>query len=85
MKNRNRPAMPTKIDVDRNTCKFIPHQFDNDSFVAPGLTKLEHVAAMAMQGLIAARYGDMESDYIAQEAVEMACALFDKLEKGNEK
>ena len=45
-----------------------------------GLTKREYFAAMAMQGIIAADIEDnMDSNYIAQNAIECADALIAEL------
>tara|TARA_R110002096_G_scaffold434060_2_gene654608 strand:+ start:530 stop:733 length:204 start_codon:yes stop_codon:yes gene_type:complete len=67
MNNADMPAMP------------IPRGVYNDD--TAGLTKREHFAGLAMQGLLA-HYGDSYNHYLA--AVEFADALLKALEQDNE-
>lgn len=82
MKNSDMPAMPCSQTASRDREEMLPYQFGNDDFVVPGLTKREHFAAMAMQGLCAdptlvgATTGDL-----ARGAVKAADALLEELEK----
>ena len=66
--NANKPAMPVKIKSAFNYCVYL------------GLTKREYFAAMAMQGLIA-QGGYDRFDNLAEDAVNQADALLERLEK----
>ncbi|MBN5028239.1 hypothetical protein JY419_02210 [Stenotrophomonas maltophilia] len=71
MKNADMPAIgPARLaGEDRFAC-------------APGLTKRELIAAMAMQGLVASgKAWDGPMGWIGEEAVRIADALLDTLEK----
>ena len=85
MNNADSPAMPSKVTLNRKTREFQPWQFDNDSFVESGLTKREHFAGLAMQGMIASPIGKLKNIYsaydMAEAAVEQADALLKELEK----
>ena len=50
----------------------------------PGLTKREHFAAMAMQGLLSGAHFQAPLDELCQQSVEVADALIKELNKGNE-
>ena len=79
--------MPSKISVNRDTDVPDPYQFDNNGFVAPGLTKREHFAAMAMQGLLSATDASGEwsgTGSAAGQAVIEADALLAALEADDE-
>jgi len=69
MINSDMPAMP---------CTVKPEYQYQDS----GLTKREHFAGLAMQGLIAA--GHKMEIRVAVDSLEMADALLAELEKGND-
>ena len=69
MDNGNQPAMPS------------PH-FENDYL--QGLTKREHFAGLAVQGLIAQSYGPRTVKEIAFESLAMADALLKELEQDND-
>jgi len=88
MKNRDETAQPSKISIDRNNDRFVPWQFEIDSFVSPGLTKLETAAIAAMQWLCSACESNGEWSHdaktVAETAVQYANALFDELEKSHE-
>ena len=52
----------------------------NNNYISTGLTKREYFAAMAMQGLLA-NYGSSYSVQNTMEAVYMADALIEELNK----
>ena len=52
----------------------------NNNYISTGLTKREYFAAMAMQGLLS-HYGTSYSVQNTMEAVYMADALIDELNK----
>lgn len=76
MKNGNMPAAPTiYADMGHNGQREI--FCDNQ-----GLTKREHFAAIAIQGMIACEYGaKVSAAQWARDAVEVADALLAELEK----
>ncbi len=76
MKNADTPAMPM---ADR----MIPEEGAAIEVVGHyGLTKREHFAAMAMQGLITLKGSDcMDKDTTARQCVSMADALLKELDK----
>jgi len=85
MKNGNMPAAPTIGTINRVTQAFDETQVDNNDFMLFGLTKREHFAAMAIQGMIACEYGaKVSATQWARDAVEVADALLAELEKQNE-
>ena len=83
MRNADMPAMPCKQTVSRDSDEMIPYQFGNHDFVTPGLTKREHFAAMAMQGLLASwgQHDVAAADEIVSDAVTFADALLAELER----
>jgi len=80
MNNADMPAMPCSQTIDRDNDKTIPHQFGNNDFVVPGLTKREHFAAMALQGILSASEGRVTADHSCK-AVKVADALLNELEQ----
>lgn len=78
MLNSDMPAMP-QAWVDKEYWKdFMEGTYGG----APcGLTKREHFAAMAMQGLLAGDAGEMEDDVIARFSISQADALLSALEQ----
>ncbi len=88
MENRDQTAQPSKVSVDRQNDRFIPWQFENDSFVSPGLTKREYAAIAAMQGLVSnmplmealINSEECTGEAVSRMAVGHADALFDELE-----
>ena len=81
MNNSDMPAMPSRKDIlDEDgsfpcgsTPLYIEHQ---------GLTKREHFAGLAMQGLITLKGSDcQDSDITAKQCVRMADALLKELDK----
>jgi hypothetical protein len=59
----------------------MPEKYGHPSFEGIGLTKREHFAAMAMQGLLASTESHYSSVNISQQSVKMADALLNELEK----
>ena len=83
MSNSNMPAMPTD-DIDNQLSRS--NESGGRFQESRGLTKLEHFAGLAMQGLMAS-YGQHDvTDYdeIASDSVMAAKALLAELEKGND-
>ena len=73
MDNGDMPAMPAKI-MEQVSSR---HSMQTE---ATGLTKREHFAAMAMQGLITLKgSGCMDKDITAIQCVRMADALLKEL------
>lgn len=73
MNNADMPAMPVTLN---------PGEAWGEAGQAPdGLTKREHIAAMAMQGLLANPDYDPRAGYLAEEAVTYANALLAELER----
>ena len=70
MNNADMPAQPVKLSYG----KAYPWDFDNS-----GLTKREHFAGLAMQGLLA-HYGNANAESCAPCAVALADALLKELE-----
>jgi len=64
-----------------------PDTKENPQFNHPhfGLTKREHFAAMAMQGIVSHCYKDHPDQRIAESAVMMADALIEALNKTEKK
>ena len=82
MKNQDMPAMPVAGKIDLPA----PRRGDplgSYKCEAHGLTKLEHFAGMAMQGLCASEVADFAFTDIAlaETAVLRAKALLEELEK----
>ena len=80
MSNSNMPAMPVTamedvLSEDGSYCGEVEKTH-------PGLTKLEHFAGLAMQGLITLKGSDCQNaDQTAMQCVRMAKALLAQLEK----
>lgn len=74
MNNSDLPAMPNQTQYGKNggVCNL-------SDITGPGLTKREHFAAMAMQGMVTNVVG-VNYDLVATDAVEMANALLKALE-----
>jgi hypothetical protein len=74
MNNADIPAMPVNAHDYHNNGGY-----ECESF---GLTKREHFAAMAIQGLITLKGSDcMDKDITAKQCVAMADALLKELER----
>ena len=84
MSNADMPAMPQPVTLDA-------YCFNGDITVAPdydtdymGLTKREHFAGLAMQGMIASPIGKLKDVFngtsLANAAVDQADALLKALE-----
>jgi len=82
MNNADMPAMPSEFKYHNPQAKRDYHEMNS------GLTKREHFAAMAMQGMLnnAGRngYEFTNQEIIADDAVNMANALLKALESSNE-
>jgi hypothetical protein len=74
VKNADMPAMPiSEEETDR---------FNEGVLIYTGLTKREHFAAMAMQGILAGNvWNEVTMDSPESEAVRLADALLAELEK----
>ena len=72
------PAMPQPIAANEN--EFLDtNEYNKDN---AGLTKREHFAGLAMQGLITLKGADcMDKDITARQCVRMADALLAELDK----
>jgi len=83
MKNSDMPAMPAG-EIDRTTPKGRDPR-RNYTRDANGLTKREHFAAMAMQGILSNPRWEGKDDYLAYQvassAVRYADALLAELER----
>ena len=85
MDNRNKPAQPGEVAIDRKTGQMVSRQIDNDAFIEPGLTKLETLAMQIYVVGIRMGNGNGSGDPdLAMEAIRKANVFFDQLEKGNE-
>lgn len=88
MKNADLPAMPV-VNGDNEPAEF-DRPFYRNSNLATGLTKLEAFTKAAMQGLLAGGYcvSDGNGRYrlkdVPAEAVNIARAVLDELEKQND-
>jgi len=72
MENKNQSAFPV----------FLQEGLSSNSHVDIGLTKREHFAAMAMQGILAGgRSWTSDSDAVAKDAVIYADKLLKQLEQ----
>jgi len=80
MNNADKPAMPLRgVDGGIFSCR---DGYLEQADIASGLTKREHFAAMAMQGILA-KYGPDEQRHetTATDAIDLADALLAELEK----
>jgi hypothetical protein len=81
MKNSDMPAMPVTADggevLSGKCMENGPLTYQRDCI---GLTKREHFAGLAMQGFLTC-VSHSPKDHIAAEAVAMADALLEELEK----
>jgi len=75
MRNSDMPAMPIVVPAS-----------EKPEFYASGLSKREHFAAMAMQGIFSSIHAveNLNQEEFAMEAISMADALLKALEKTNE-
>lgn len=83
MKNGDRPIssmVSPKYLVEMSAKKASTDQINEVVEALGGLTKREYFAAMAMQGLLAGRYSDLESEEISCKSVECADYLLSELE-----
>ena len=78
MKNSDMPAMPLATDF-----QMYVDQKDHSKGMTPafGLTKLEHFAGLAMQACRTRKSEYKDWEDLAADAVEIAKALLEELEK----
>jgi len=76
--NPNDPAHP-EVFTDFKIDKFNRHW--GDTYSTGGLSKLEHFAGLAMQGIIASGVDHESKEDVSRVAVEMAKALITELNK----
>ena len=83
MNTANMPAMPTD-DIDLDASLPLSEYKGGRLVKSNGLTKLEHFAGLAMQGIVSGSYGDYDgqnwADNIADESINIAKALLKQLE-----
>ena len=83
MKNKDMPAIPSKVSFNRQRTERLPYQFGDDDFVEPGLTKREYAAIKIMAGLLSASLANnigASDECLSHWSITAADALFDKLE-----
>ena len=87
MNNSDMPITPTIVDTQDSTSENSGGRYVTSN----GLTKLEHFAGLAMQGMLASKYySDFAGKYedratgIAINAVDHAKALLQQLEGGED-
>jgi hypothetical protein len=79
MNNADMPAMPQPIAANENEFLDTKEYSEGNS----GLTKREHFAGLAMQGLITLKGRDCsDTEITAMQCVRMADALLAQLDKG---
>lgn len=76
MNNSDMPAMPCQGSINRDSDEPQPYQFGNNDFVFQGVTKREHFAGLAMQGML---QNPMHNDHSIDTIVSMACDTADAL------
>jgi hypothetical protein len=76
MNNSDKPAMPIQLD-------YLPDNGTRTVELWRGLSKREHFAAMAMQGMLSnsSLYGETVAEEIARQSILMADALLQELSK----
>mgnify|MGYP006095675513 CR=1 FL=1 len=79
MKNANKPATPISVSSSThgNICS-------SDFEYGDGLTKREHFAGLAMQGLMSDEAGYLRWSDLAKDCVAVADALLIALEQDND-
>ena len=80
MNNADMPAMAQPVTSDENGEITIAADYDTDYM---GLTKREHFAGLAMQGLMSDEAGYLKWSDLAKDSVAVADALLKALEKDN--
>jgi hypothetical protein len=79
--NGNAPISPCEVQINDKGDVF-QNQISRDSYTASGLTKREHFAAMAMQGILSNTQQLFMSDIeVGEKATEIADALISALNK----
>jgi hypothetical protein len=85
MNNSDMPARPTQATLNREQDKFLETQTGNNDFLLLGITKREHFAGLAMQGLCHAADSEgtwaHDADTVAIAATNYADALLSELDK----
>ena len=76
MNNAYTPAMPLSVASDGSGDVLNSSDFEDGT----GLTKREHFAGLAMQGLLSGREGAPDFGRVARNAVFAADRLLDQLE-----
>ena len=70
MKNANRPASPVENCITDDSGSYL------------GLTKREHFAGLAMQGMITSKYfGEFKADELSKMAIDFSDELLKELDK----
>ena len=77
MNNSNMPAMPQSLAMSDDGRMYGTHEHDG---TAGGLTKLEHFAGLAMQGILAREGNKVQADEVAFASFVYAKALLKQLE-----
>jgi hypothetical protein len=72
MDNKNMPAMACTLKIEVKNSMGSGSKTES----YPGLTKLEHFTALAMQSAITVKHGD-----IAAQSIRIANAVLDELDK----
>ena len=78
MKNSDKPAMPSVQTTEQYECSGIQYVQSKDYF--EGLTKREHFAGLAMQGICASA-PTISNSLIVAESLRLADALLAELDK----
>ena len=78
MSNADMPAMAQSMVLDQYENRIIVSDIDHTSM---GLTKLEHFAGLAMQGIMANDQKYLTWSDLAKDAVSVADALLKELEQ----
>jgi hypothetical protein len=81
MNNADMPARPTQATLNREQDKFLETQTGNNDFLLLGLTKREHLAGLAMQGLMSNSNARITCLQCAEISVSHADALLAELDK----
>lgn len=81
MKNSDMPAMPLSGDAYTDFAHYDETKNTSYNPECQGLTKREHFAGLAMQGILSSLESKVEMEALATVAVQMADALLTELEK----
>lgn len=80
MINGNMPAMPVEVAISESGCQEV--QTGNSTYMAMGLTKREHIAALCLQGILANSVYMCGEHNRVKMAIDHADTLLTELEKG---